>query len=200
MKKALVVMAVLAIIAPANAGNLLLEDAIPWGAPTGDPPWITDLGGGVINLDIISDNGGGGLFWRLPAVMSETVSVTGEWWGDTGGSGWAEVMFFTSTEGLSDIDVANRIDVGNPGDIAAKHDSWGMNGPPAFGPEPIETAPHPAPGGNFEIQATCAEAIVAFKVGNTANVTFDVSYIPEPASAMLLLLGGLPFLRRRRIS
>ena len=43
MRKLLVVMAVLAIVAPASAGNLDPADAIPWNAPWGPPPIITDL-------------------------------------------------------------------------------------------------------------------------------------------------------------
>ena len=196
MKNVLIAMAVLALVVPASAGNLPIGDAVPWAAPWGSQATIQDLGGGAYILDLADNNGSSGYFWRLPAWESEIVSVTGTWEGDCGGSGWAEVMFFTSTEGWTDADVANRMDVGNVGDIAAKHDSWGLNGGPAFGPEPIEAAPMPG-GSGFEIHATCAEVVVGFKVGNTATVLFDVSYIPEPASAMLLL-GGLPLLLRRR--
>ena len=197
MRKVLCLIAVLAMASSAFAGNLDVGAAIPWHAPWGDPADVTDLGGGVINLDIGSNNGSAGIFWRLPAFPSEIVSVTGTWEGDCGGSGWAEVMFFTSTEGLDDSVVANRMDVGAGIDIAAKHDSWGLNGGPVFGPEPIEAAPHPSPGGVFELHATCSEVIIGLKVGNTANVTYDLTYIPEPATALLL---GLPLLlvRRRR--
>jgi len=198
MKKALIVMAVLAMVAPAMAGNLIIDDAIPWHAGWGEEAVVTDMGGGVVNLDLAGDNGSAGIFWRLPAWDSEMVSVTGTWEGDVGGGGWAEVMFFTSTEGLSDTDVANRIDVGAPGDIAAKKDSWGMNTPPnAWGPEPIEMSPADG-GGAFEIHATCAEVIIGLKVGNTATATYDLTYVPEPASLMLVALGGLPLLLRRR--
>lgn len=196
MRKALVCVAVLAMAVSAYAGNLDPAAAIPWAAPWGSPATVTNLGGGVVNLDITSNNGSAGIFWRLPAYESEIVQITGTWEGNCGGSGWAEVMFFSSTAGWSDGDVASRIDTGNAADIAAKHDSWGLNGGPVFGPEPIEAAPMPG-GSGFLIHATCDEVIVALKVGNTANVTYDLTYIPEPATALLL---GLPLLlfRRRR--
>ena len=199
MKKVLIVMAVLAMVAPAMAGNLPIGDAIPWNAPWGSSATVTDLGDNVVQLDLTT--GSAGIFWRLPAYDSEPVSVTGTWSGDVSAPGWAEVMFFTSTEGLSDGDVASMIDVGNAPLIAAKKDGWGLNTPPTvWGPEAIELSPHPAPGGNFELHATCAEVVIGLKIGanpGTVSATYDLTYIPEPASLMLLL-GGLPLLLRRR--
>jgi hypothetical protein len=52
-----------------------------------------------------------------------------------------------------------------------------------------------------EIHATCSEVIVALKVGSVGSegswATYDLTYVPEPAAALLL---GLPLmlLRRRR--
>lgn len=199
MKKALLVLAVLAIAATASAGNLPIGDAIPWNAPWGPAATVTDLGGNVVKIAV--SNGSAGLFWRLPAVASEEVQITGTWEGNVDNVGWAEVMFFTSTAGQDNATVAGRIDVGNAADIAAKHDDWGLNGGPIWGPEPIENALHPDGPGTI-IHATCDEVIVAIKIGQsgggTANwATYDLTYIPEPASA-LLLLGGLPLLLRRR--
>ena len=202
MKKVLIVMAVLAMVAPAMAqpAQPLITTYGPgsaWAAPWGNPATAV-YDGNKVTLDV-GGNGSAGLYWRLPAFDSEPVAVTGIWEGDVGAGGWAEVMFFTSTEGLSDGDIESRIDVGNAADIAAKKDSWGMNTPPnAWGPEAIELSPHPAPGGHFDLHATCAEVVIAMKVGNTAIATYDLAYVPEPASLMLVALGGLPLLLRRR--
>ena len=194
-------LALMVSAATAFGGNLTPGDppppaGLPWWASWGNAPNVQDHGDGTFTMDV-GGNGSGGLFWRLPAYDSEPISVTGIWEGDVGSGGWAEVMFFTSTEGLTDGDVASMIDVGDAALIAAKKDSWGLNTPPnAWGPEPIEASPHPAPGGNFELHATCAEAVIALKVGNTATATYDL--VPEPASLALLALGGLPLLLRRR--
>jgi len=186
----------------AFGGNLTPGDppppaGVPWFAPWGNPANVVDHGDGTFTMDV-GGNGSAGLFWRLPAYDSETVSVTGQWEGDVGGGGWAEVLIFTSTVGMSDADIGAFIDgtaEGSP-EIVAKKDSWGLNTPPNAWPwEPIEAAP--TGWGPFEIHATCDEVIIGTKVGGTAVVTFDVSYIPEPASVLLL---GLPLLlvRRRR--
>ncbi|HNS41032.1 MAG TPA: hypothetical protein PKJ56_12420, partial [Promineifilum sp.] len=164
MKKAMVVV-LLAMAAPAFAGNLDLADAIPWKAPWGNAATVADQGGGVFNLSI-APTGSAGIFWRLPAFPSEIVQITGTWTGDTDGAGWAEVMMFTSTEGWTDADIISRIDTGNAADIVAKHDAWGLNGLPAWGWQPIEAAPMNPPGGLYEIHATCAEVVVALKVGD----------------------------------
>lgn len=198
MKKAMVVV-LLAMAAPAFAGNLDLADAIAWQASWGQAATVSDQGGGVFNLSLSS--GSAGIFWRLPAFPSEIVRITGTWTGDTDGAGWAEVMMFTSTEGLSDADIASRIDTGAAADIVAKHDSWGLNGDPAWAWQPIEAAPANPPGGLYEIHATCAEVIVGLKVGQSGGsgtwATYDLTFVPEPAAALLL---GLPLmlLRRRR--
>ncbi|MGQ9650945.1 MAG: hypothetical protein ACUVXJ_12615 [Phycisphaerae bacterium] len=196
MKKAMVLV-LLAMAAPALAGNLNLADAIPWGAPWGQQATVSDQGNGVFNLSI--GYGSAGIFWRLPAVPSEMVQITGMWTGDCGSAGWVEVMMFTSTEGMTNAAIASRIDTGNPADIVAKHDSWGLNGPPAWNWQEIEAAPMPPPGGKYQIPAT-SEVVVALKVGSVGNgswATYDLTFVPEPAVALLL---GLPLMlvRRRR--
>ena len=174
--------------------------SIPWKAPWGNPANVVDHGDGTFTMDVAGD-GSAGIFWRLPAWATESVSVTGSWSGDTGPGGWAEVLIFTSTVGMTDEDIGifiNNTGAGDP-EIVTKHDSWDLPtqgiGPHTWGPNPIEDD---ATGwGPFEIHATCPEVIIATKVGNTAVATFDISYIPEPASVLLL---GLPLLlvRRRR--
>ena len=194
MRTLLCVIAALAFATTATAGNLVPADAIAWAAPWGNPANVVDNQDGTFTIDV-GGNGSAGIFWRLPAFESEMVSVEGLWAGDVGSGGWAEVMMFTSTEGMSDGDIAARIDAGNvAGDIVVKKDSWGLNTPPnAWGFEDIALAALEP----LEIHATCAEVVIAVKAGNTAVLTYDISYVPEPAAALLL---GLPMLlvRRRR--
>ena len=196
MRTLLLVIAALAIATPAIAGNLDLGQAIPWAAPWGNAATVVDNGDGTITASM-APTGSAGVFWRLPAEESELVSIEGMWTGTTDGAGWAEVMMFTSTEGMSDVDIANRIDAGStPGDIRVKHDSWNL-GPSTWGWEDIQAAALEP----LEIHATCAEVVIAIKVGDGGGsgtqVTYDISYVPEPAAALLL---GLPMLlvRRRR--
>ena len=198
MRTLLCLIAALALVAPASAGNLDLGEAIPWAAGWGDPAGVVDNGDGTISASI--NNGSAGVFWRLPAEASETISIEGAWTGTTGAAGWAEVMMFTCTVGMSDGDIAARIDNGSvaPDDIRVKKDSWGLNPPNPWGWEDI-AASALAP---LEIHATCDEVIVALKVGHSGSggptqATFDLTYVPEPAAALLL---GLPMLliRRRR--
>lgn len=207
MRKIVILCSLALMVSATSAfgGNLTPGDppppaGIPWAASWGNDPNVDDHGDGTFTMDV-GGNGSAGLFWRLPAYASETVSVTGSWEGDTGSGGWAEVLIFTSTVGMSDEDIGAFIDGTGAGDpeIVSKHDSWDLPtqgiGPHTWGPEDIEAA---ATGwGPFEIHATCDEVIIATKVGNTAVVTFDISYVPEPASVLLL---GLPLLlvRRRR--
>ena len=198
MRKLLLSVLVVGMIAAPASADLLLDPAAatPWHAPWGDPALVSG-GPGDFSMQIPSNNGSAGIFWRLPAWESEIIDVLGQWQGDCGGAGWAEIMVFTSTEGLEDSVVANRMDVGNVADIWVKHDSWGLNGGPAFGPEPYPDAQMPG-GQTLPLHATCNEVIVGLKVGNTADVNWiGLDYVPEPVSALLL---GLPmlFIRRRR--
>ena len=195
MRTLLCVIAALAFAATASAGNLVPDDAIGWAAPWGNPANIVDHGDGTFTA-AVGGNGSAGIFWRLPAWESEMVSVEGMWAGMVGNqNGWAEVMMFTCTEGMSDGDIAARIDAGNvAGDIVVKKDGWGLNTPPlVWGMEDIRLAALEP----LEIHATCNEVVIAVKAGNVATLTYDISYVPEPAAALLL---GLPMLlvRRRR--
>ena len=192
MKKALIVMAVLAMVAPAmaqQAGPLITEfgNGTPWYGGWGNSVNAV-YDGNLVTLDV-GGSGSSGLYWRLPAEESEMVELAGTWSGDATG-GWAEVMFFTSTEGWTDGDVVSRINGPFSTDAIAKRED---------GPFSENIADNTFPGtGSSIIHATCNEVIVALKVGNAAVITYDLTYVPEPASLMLVALGGLPLLLRRR--
>ena len=101
MKKAMVVV-LLAMAAPAFAGNLDLADAIPWKAVTwGGFATVADQGNGVFNLSIPANGGSAGIFWRLPAYPSELISICGCWSGDTGDAGWAEAAAGVAVSSLT---------------------------------------------------------------------------------------------------
>ena len=176
-----------------------------WRAPWGtNEVWSDPAGPSSGDLGL-SGNGSFGWWQRVPVIPSEIYTLQGEWAGDVGGAGWAEVMVFTSTEGLTDSDIASRVDTGAAADIAIKKDSWGLNPPTAWGWEDVnnskyDESPNPPP---FEIHMTCAEAVIALKLGSVEGggsqwVSYDnLELVPEPAAALLL---GLPMLliRRRR--
>ena len=184
--------------------------------PTGcDPPCEEPMG--VLALASNDPGPAGtssfGWYQRIPVIPSEIWYLSGCWCGDVSPNGWAEVMLFTSTEGMSDDDIINRIDTGGADDIAAKKDGWGLNPPDVWDCDEIGDASTGAygviqtpEGPVFEIHATCAEIVVGLKLGTgTWNPDHDgmyacfdnLSLTPEPTTALLL---GLPLLliRRRR--
>lgn len=211
MKRLVAVLFLLAVVAPASAGLVNGDFGTGteagwsrWRAPWGSTEnWLVDPANGVPppcgTLFGGGGNGSFGWFQRIKVIPSEVFQLDADWTGNIGGAGWAEMMFFSCTSGMSDQDVITRIDTGNAADIAFKKDSWGMNPPTQWGWQPASLSPHP--GGNHGIiHATCDEIVVAMKLGGFPMgwVSFDnIRLIPEPATMLLL---GIPavFLRRRR--
>ena len=191
---ALMVSASAVVAAPLSAA-----DGTDWKASWGGQADITDNGDGSMHGDLAGNDGSSGKYWRIPVIPSETYTLLGDWAGDSGGGGWAEVMLVTSTEGMDHGDIVGILDgPGESGMVLSKYDSWGL-GPNPWDEDIMDSdwqapahtvAPNP-------MHATCAEIVVGLKVGNTAEYDITLELVPEPASALLL---GLPLLliRRRR--
>ena len=218
MKKLLVflgIVLVLGLVSSARA-NLVVNGDWSTGDETGWTRWRAPWGSGEQwnvtsngptppeGTASLSDGiGSWGWFQRIPVSGPGPYEVSADWAGDINGNGWAEVMFFSCTEGQSDAEVIARIDLGNFEDIAFKKDSWGMNPPTAWDWEPASLSPHSPDINGGVIDATCPEIVVALKLGSIYNAARwtswdNITVIPEPASFVLLLLGGLALLRRKR--
>ena len=183
----------------AFATPLAAADATLWKAGWGEQADMEDIGGGYISGDLANNDGSSGCYWRIPGYASEIVELIGDWNGDSGSGGWAEVMLVTSTEGMSHSDIVAILDgPGESGMVLSKYDSWGLD--PNPWDEDIMDSDWQAPEHNVApnpMHLTCGEVVVALKVGNTAAYNVTLELVPEPASALLL---GLPLLliRRRR--
>lgn len=210
MRKALCVLAVLAVVSPALAAPVVNGDFSAgesgwtrWSAPWGTGTWaITNAGPTPPEGTLTTKYGSFGWYQRVPVQVSEIYTLVGTWKGDVSNQGWAEVGYIMCTEGMTDSQIVSVIDAGAASITAAKKDGWGMNPPATWNWESIQLSPRPG-GAPFEFHATCQEVTIFIKLGTinnsqTMNLSVDnIELVPEPATALLL---GLPilFLRRRR--
>jgi hypothetical protein len=196
-------LAVVAITSSAVAQNLVVNGDFSNGE-NGWTRWRAPWGGGeTYNTangtgDLVDNTGDAsyGWFQVIPVPASEIVTLDAQWMGDIGGAGWAEVMLWSEATTGGE---GNRADTGAAADIAFKKDSWGQNTPPtAWSWQAASLSP--ANGGNAGVVHSLGYVVVAVKSGgfHPGTLSFDnITLTPEPAAA-LLLLAGLPMLRRRR--
>ena len=201
MRKAIVVMAMLAFVAPASA-NLLgptwSEYVAGWGS--GSFPINTQ---GTVQ---IQTGGGSNVAYQVIDVIPGEEYVLSGWATQTSGSSsyWTEVLLFDYTG--QNLAGGDGIDAPAPDpNIQLKSDGWGMNQDVLKGagaPFDVNIWGYPNnPARSMTITAAGSQIVVAVKVGASGgsnDTTFsDMVLLPEPASALLL---GLPmlFLRRRR--
>jgi hypothetical protein len=131
-----------------------------------------DASGGTGNLTAIA-SGNFGWYQRVSVVPNVPYTLVGEWAGDVGTSGWAEIVMFDCTEGMSDGDVVAQIDGASlMDDIVVKKDSWGLNLPTAWPWEDIAFSAV----NSLDIQTSCGEVVIGLTLGSgggTAWESFD---------------------------
>lgn len=209
MKKVIVVMAVLAMAATANAnllsgtwGDSNVDQGNGWGSG------ITWSGASSTGITGATNGGSYYAYQVIPAVVGETYTVTGNV--SVGGSSlWTEVLLF-SLDGGENLDA--EADSGGDAvvhpNIISKIDSWGMN-TASIGAGPVDIASvlwagsaHAPARINTDHVATSDTLVIALKVGASGGsntTTFsEMSLTPEPTALALMVLGFLPLLRRRR--
>jgi hypothetical protein len=201
MKKVIVIV-MLAVATPAFANMVVNGDFsngengwTQWNSPWGGP-FTWDTSGATGRLAC----GGGSFGWvqAITTVPGKTYTITADWQG-SGSNNWVEVLFFND-DGRA---IYDQLDAPLNSSILTKVDGWGMNGGMPFGPAPAMNGSYWfASGPNTNtILATGTTMYVGIKTGASGGSTdaiFDnVVVTPEPAAA-LLLLAGLPLLRRRR--
>ena len=132
-----------AVAAPVFNGDFEAGEAgwTRWVAPwSSSVEWGTTGGTGNLTVTV---SGNFGWFQRVEVVPGEGYTLVGQWAGDVSSSGWAEIVLFDCTAGMSDADIIDRIDIGQPQDLVAKKDAWGLNPPPVWDWEPIALSPQP---------------------------------------------------------
>ena len=215
MRKLFVLMAVmLAVSTPALAGLVNGDWGTGdetgwtrWAAPWGASNYAVTVGGPTPPEGTASLNqgqaGSFGWFQTIAVPVGLKATVFADWEGLIGGTGWAEVMFWTQAVPGGE---GNRADVGAAADIAFKKDSWGMNPPTTWGWQPANASPHP--GGNFGTVFSQGFVVVALKLGSSpgpgapTHTSWDnirVDYVPEPGSLLALATGLIGFVGLRRM-
>ena len=203
MRKLALALLFFAMVAPASATNVLVNGDFgtgdetgwtrwraPWGATEN---WFVNAGDGLPPPSGQLFGGGGnssyGWYQVIPVPYSEYVRVDAMWKGDIGGSGWAEIMLYSSAN--ANEDWGNRADVGAAADIAYKKDSWGMNPPTAWDWQPASLSPHPS--GNGGVIHSLGYVCVAVKLGGFPLGYLSVDNITLNPLPVHLSLIGLSF-------
>ena len=205
-------LAIVAVAPQASAVNVLVNGDFTageanwtrWRAPWGSSEnWAVTGSGPTPPEGNLYGSGGNASFgwYQIVPVAPGSASLSAVWSGSIGGAGWAEMLLFSSATLLPAQDWVTRIDTGNAADLAFKKDSWGMNPPIDWPWQSASLSPHPS--GNGGTIMSLGYVCVALKLGGfpTGSVYFDdiaLEVVPEPSSALLLLLAGLPLLLRRR--
>ncbi len=177
-----------------------------WRAPWGSTEsWAVTNTGPTGPEGTLSLTGSGSFGWYqvYECPMGWSATLNGQWTGNLGGAGWAELMLFSVAPGTDAATIVNRIDTGAAGDIAFKKDSWGLNPPASWDWQTAGLSPLPA--GNGGMITSQGWVVVGVKLGSgggAASLSVDnltACCVPEPASILALSmgLGGL-LIRRKR--
>jgi hypothetical protein len=110
-----------------------------------------------------------GWYQRVPVTMTGTYTLNGEWAGNIGTVGWAEIMYFPASSATSNADIVTRIDTGNAADIAFKKDSWGMNPPTNWSRQAMSLSLHPSGNGGTITVTAEDQVVVAIKLGSVSG-------------------------------
>lgn len=214
MRRTLMLSAVAALMAFTGSANAVLTNGdwatadetgwTRWGSGRPVETWtVTNVGPSGPEGSLTGFNAGAGpasFGWyqvvQIPAGV--TAEVDALWTGNS--IGWAEVMLWTVASAPSHNDVNQRADAGANEDIAFKRDAFGLH-TPTWDWQLASLSDHPS--ANDGSVVSQGYVVVALKLGNHTDNTatflrFDnLTLTPEPAAA-LLLLAGLPLMRRRR--
>jgi hypothetical protein len=162
----------------------------PWGS--GEVWNVVPVGGwdgcfGELQSTVIGDFG---WFQRVPVTQAGTYAIDGEWAGDIGDTGWAEILYFPANSGDSDASIITRIDTANAADIAYKKDSWGMNPPTVWGAEPMSFSPFPGSNGGTIDVTTEDQVVIAITHGSTSAGSYLHVDNLQPGDPNAVILTG----------